>query len=738
MRNSVPRRRPIHGAFGLRWALVETEGLGRIVGLSLEVSRLPPRWRPCSAWRWAPRLPSTPYLAGTFVVALNALLGLPPVVVGLTLYLLLSRSGPLGGLGILFTPAAMVLAQSILALPIVAALSHRAMEGSGGTTAMTCWCPAQPACGPSPPAVDRAPRLVTAVLAGFGRTISEVGAILIVGGNIAGYTRTMTTAIVLETSEGNLSFALGLGLVLIALAWRSARRYSALEPAGGAHLEIMKCVACWSAWRCPGAAVARLAEPDTPPSAVDRAGLDDIGRQFRACSAHILPIFTKETGIAVHVLAQGTGQALATAAHGDADLVLVHDPEAEQKFIAAGHGVNRRQIAWNDFIIVGPRADPAHIAGGNDAVAALKAIAAAKAPFVSRGDKSGTDALEQRAVERRRDRPGQSRRRRMVSRYRRRHGRGAEHRRGDGRLHVPTAAPGSASATRAISARAGRRRSEIAEPLRRHPARSEEASGGEAGARAHVSPLGWSRPKARPRSAPTGCGAAAVPSLGERAKITRLSRLSTREIQSGRNWRSSGGRAEVERDAANANKSASCARVRARAWAYRVAEEWARGAADFSDMALPARPADIRAVRIPVVAQHRVRSAKLENAMSTRQMQPRTATQSPYRPSAIARAAQLGRGVAMAGALAAVSLAAIPTTARADGAGTGVAIGLGVLGGVLAGAAIAATAPPVYAAPPSYYYPQQGYYYNPAPNYYYPPQPYYGSAAYSYPSYNYQ
>lgn len=111
---------------------------------------------------------------------------------------------------------------------------------------------------------------------------------------------------------------------------------------------------------------------------------------------HILPIFTNETGISVRVLAQGTGQALATAAHGDADLVLVHDPEAEQAFIAEGHGVDRRQIAWNDFIVVGPRSDPAHIGGGHDAAAAFKAIAAAGAPFVSRGDKSGTDALEHR------------------------------------------------------------------------------------------------------------------------------------------------------------------------------------------------------------------------------------------------------------------------------------------------------------------------------------------------------
>ena len=111
---------------------------------------------------------------------------------------------------------------------------------------------------------------------------------------------------------------------------------------------------------------------------------------------HILPRFTKETGISVHVLAQGTGQALATAAHGDADLVLVHDPEAEEKFIAEGHATDRRQIAWNDFIVVGPRTDPAGIAGNNDAVTALTAIAKARAPFVSRGDKSGTDALEHR------------------------------------------------------------------------------------------------------------------------------------------------------------------------------------------------------------------------------------------------------------------------------------------------------------------------------------------------------
>ncbi|HVH78600.1 MAG TPA: substrate-binding domain-containing protein, partial [Stellaceae bacterium] len=112
--------------------------------------------------------------------------------------------------------------------------------------------------------------------------------------------------------------------------------------------------------------------------------------------ASILPEFTKTTGVTVHVLALGTGQALDTARRGDADIVLVHDPEAEQKFLDDGNGVNRRQIAWNDFIMVGPGDDPAHIAGGHDAKAALTVIARVEAPFVSRGDKSGTNALELR------------------------------------------------------------------------------------------------------------------------------------------------------------------------------------------------------------------------------------------------------------------------------------------------------------------------------------------------------
>lgn len=111
---------------------------------------------------------------------------------------------------------------------------------------------------------------------------------------------------------------------------------------------------------------------------------------------HILPIFTQKTGIAVRVVAQGTGQALKTGEKGDADVVFVHDAVAEQKFVDAGWGVDRRLVMYNDFVIVGPKSDPAKVAGGKDALAAYKKIAAAKAPFASRGDSSGTHAAELR------------------------------------------------------------------------------------------------------------------------------------------------------------------------------------------------------------------------------------------------------------------------------------------------------------------------------------------------------
>src|SRR5213596_2158053 len=170
--------------------------LGLPMGAAIAVSRFPGRQ--------------------TVIVVLNALMGLPPVVVGLLVYLLISRAGPLGPLGILFTPSALVVAQTILILPIIAALSRQAIEdawreyeeqlrslGAGRVNAALTllW--------------DTRFSLLTTTLAGFGRAAAEVGAVMIVGGNIDGVTRVMTTAIALETSKGDLPLALGLGLVLI-------------------------------------------------------------------------------------------------------------------------------------------------------------------------------------------------------------------------------------------------------------------------------------------------------------------------------------------------------------------------------------------------------------------------------------------------------------------------------------------------------------------------------------------
>ena len=153
------------------------------------------------------------------VVLINAFFGLPPVVVGLVLYLALSRSGPLGFLELLFTPAAMVIAQTILAMPIITALVHRASERAwtrygdeliaDGATRLQAL--------PQILMIIRA-ELVTAVLAGFGRTVS-VGAVILVGGNIRGVTRTMTTAIALQTSQGDLSLALALGGGLVVISF---------------------------------------------------------------------------------------------------------------------------------------------------------------------------------------------------------------------------------------------------------------------------------------------------------------------------------------------------------------------------------------------------------------------------------------------------------------------------------------------------------------------------------------
>jgi tungstate transport system permease protein len=156
---------------------------------------------------------------GAMTVVVNAMMGLPPVMVGLVVYLALSRSGPLGALGLLYTPAAMVAAQVILVAPIIAALARQSVADLNGeydellramgasrfdTVGTLLW--------------DARFSLATAALAGFGRASAEVGAVMIVGGNIAHVTRTMTTAIALETSKGELALALALGIVLLAIS----------------------------------------------------------------------------------------------------------------------------------------------------------------------------------------------------------------------------------------------------------------------------------------------------------------------------------------------------------------------------------------------------------------------------------------------------------------------------------------------------------------------------------------
>ncbi len=190
-----------------------------IAGLSLKVSGIAVAVAsllalPFGAWLALARFPGRQLI----IAVLNGMMGLPPVVVGLVVYLLLSRAGPLGALGILFTPGAMVVAQALLILPIIAALARQVIEDawseyreqllSLNASRWQCigallW--------------DLRFTLLTAVLAGFGRAIAEVGAVMIVGGNIDGVTRVMTTAIALETSKGDLPLALALGLVLIAL-----------------------------------------------------------------------------------------------------------------------------------------------------------------------------------------------------------------------------------------------------------------------------------------------------------------------------------------------------------------------------------------------------------------------------------------------------------------------------------------------------------------------------------------
>ena len=190
-----------------------------IVLLSLQVSLLAvciaavigfPMGAAVALWRFPGR--------GGAVVVLNALMGLPPVVAGLAVYLLLSRAGPLGDWGLLFTPSAMVIAQVVLVLPILAALSRQKVEELLGEYQEQFVSLGMSRSRMMPTLLwDARFALLTVLLAGFGRASAEVGAVMMVGGNIDGVTRVMTTSIVLETSKGNLPLALGLGIVLLTL-----------------------------------------------------------------------------------------------------------------------------------------------------------------------------------------------------------------------------------------------------------------------------------------------------------------------------------------------------------------------------------------------------------------------------------------------------------------------------------------------------------------------------------------
>ncbi len=209
-------------AFGAAVGLVLSgdQELGEIVTLSIQVSFAAVALAtvigiPVAALLTVCRFPGRTIA----IAALNTLMGLPPVVVGLAVYLVLSRAGPLGELGLLFTPTAMVIAQTLLITPIVAAIAHRVLEDHlveyGEQFRAFRMNRRQQA---TTLAFEARFALITAVLAGFGRAVAEVGAVMIVGGNIDGVTRVMTTAIALETSKGDLALALGLGIVLLALA----------------------------------------------------------------------------------------------------------------------------------------------------------------------------------------------------------------------------------------------------------------------------------------------------------------------------------------------------------------------------------------------------------------------------------------------------------------------------------------------------------------------------------------
>lgn len=205
-------------AFGLILSL-DAEFVGivlrslRISGLALLVASL--AGIPLGAALGLGRFP----MKGLLISTLNAFMGLPPVVAGLFLYIILSRSGPLGFMGLLYSPSAMIAVQTVLAFPIIAALSHSAVTSVApeiGLAARTLG--ATPAQETAAIIGEARYGIMSAVIAGFGRVMAEVGGILIVGGNIAGYTRVMTTAIALETDKGDFSLALALGIILLSIS----------------------------------------------------------------------------------------------------------------------------------------------------------------------------------------------------------------------------------------------------------------------------------------------------------------------------------------------------------------------------------------------------------------------------------------------------------------------------------------------------------------------------------------
>jgi len=208
-------------SFSLAWSLIASldATLLSIAALSLRVSGVAVLAATLLALPFAAWLALAQFPGRQGVIAiLNGMMGLPPVVVGLLVYLLLSRAGPFGAFGILFTPAAMMVAQALLIFPIIAALVRQVIEDAWGEYREQL-VSLNASRGQAMQALlwDMRFTLTTAVLAGFGRAIAEVGAVMIVGGNIDGVTRVMTTAIALETSKGDLPLALALGVVLIAM-----------------------------------------------------------------------------------------------------------------------------------------------------------------------------------------------------------------------------------------------------------------------------------------------------------------------------------------------------------------------------------------------------------------------------------------------------------------------------------------------------------------------------------------